>query len=45
VALVTAAGLKDASVIESAVPPSPAVKGGLSEVIKALHEVYGFSHD
>jgi len=44
VALVTAAGLKDASVIESAVPPSPVVKGGLSEVIKALHEVYGFSH-
>ena len=45
VALVTAAGLKDASVIESAVPPSPVVKGGLAEVIKALHEVYGFSHD
>ncbi|MBV9835603.1 MAG: pyridoxal-phosphate dependent enzyme [Alphaproteobacteria bacterium] len=44
VALVTAAGLKDASVIDSALPPSPVVRGGLTEVIKALHEVYGFAH-
>jgi threonine synthase len=44
VALLTASGLKDTSVIESALPPAPVVTGGLSEVIKALHEVYGFSH-
>jgi threonine synthase len=44
VALLTASGLKDTSVIETALPPAPMVRGGLGEVIKALHDVYGFSH-
>ena len=44
VALLTASGLKDTSVIESALPPAPVVKGGLPEVMKALHDVYGFAH-
>jgi threonine synthase len=44
VALLTASGLKDTSVIETALPPAPVVKGGLPEVMKALHDVYGFAH-
>jgi threonine synthase len=44
VALLTASGLKDTSVIETALPPAPMVRGDLGEVIKALHDVYGFSH-
>ena len=43
VALLTASGLKDTSVIESALPPAPVVNGGLPEVMKALHDVYGFA--
>ena len=44
VALLTASGLKDTAVIESALPPAPVVSGGLPEVMKALHDVYGFAH-
>jgi threonine synthase len=44
VALLTASGLKDTSVIENALPPAPVVSGGLPEVMKALHDVYGFRH-
>lgn len=44
VALLTASGLKDTSVIEAVLPPAPMVRGGLGEVIKALRDVYGFSH-
>src|SRR5262249_43999989 len=44
VALLTASGLKDTAVIQQALPPAPVVKGGLKEVIKALHDVYGYSH-
>jgi threonine synthase len=44
VALVTAAGLKDASVIDTVLPSSPVVSGGLQDVIEALNDVYGFSH-
>src|SRR3981081_2883531 len=43
VALLTASGLKDTSVIETALPPAPVVRGGLPEVMKALHDVYGFA--
>jgi threonine synthase len=43
VALLTASGLKDTSVIESALPPAPVVTGGLPEVMKALRDVYGFA--
>jgi threonine synthase len=42
-ALLTASGLKDTSVVEQALPPTPLVKGGLDEVMKALHDVYGFA--
>jgi threonine synthase len=42
-ALLTASGLKDTSVIEQAVPPAPIVKGGLDDVLKALRDVYGFA--
>ncbi|MBV8189474.1 MAG: pyridoxal-phosphate dependent enzyme [Alphaproteobacteria bacterium] len=42
-ALLTASGLKDTSVIEQALPPAPVVKGGLNEVLRALRDVYGFA--
>src|SRR5215475_552954 len=42
VALLAASGLKDAAVIQQALPPAPVVKGDLDEVMKALHDVYGF---
>ena len=44
VALMTAAGLKDSGPIEQALPEPPLVTGGLSEVIVALKNAYGFSH-
>ncbi|MCW5745142.1 MAG: pyridoxal-phosphate dependent enzyme [Alphaproteobacteria bacterium] len=43
VALMTASGLKDTSVIETALPPAPVVRGGLDEVLHALRDVYGFA--
>jgi threonine synthase len=43
-ALLTASGLKDTSVVEQALPPAPVVKGGLDEVLKALRDVYGFAN-
>jgi threonine synthase len=45
VALVTASGLKDMVPIERALPPAPVVSGGLDDVLRALHENYGFRHD
>ena len=44
VALLTASGLKDTSAMESALPPPPAVTGGLESVLQALHQTYGFKH-
>lgn len=44
VALLTASGLKDTAVIETALPPTPVVAGGLKEVLGALHDVYGYRH-
>ncbi len=44
VALLTASGLKDTSVIETVLPPAPIVSGGLPEVMQALRDVYGFAH-
>jgi threonine synthase len=45
VALVTASGLKDTIPIEKALPPAPVVSGGLDDVLRALHETYGFRHE
>ena len=45
VALVTASGLKDMMPIERAFLPAPVVSGGLDDVLRALHENYGFRHD
>jgi threonine synthase len=45
VALVTASGLKDMMPIERTFLPAPVVSGGLDEVLRALHENYGFRHD
>ena len=44
VALMTASGLKDTAVTETTLPPAPVVRGGLDDVIRALHDVYGFRH-
>lgn len=44
VALLTASGLKDPAVTEAALPPVPMVRGGLDDVLKALHDAYGFKH-
>ncbi|MGE0578960.1 threonine synthase [Reyranella sp.] len=44
VALLTASGLKDTAVIETALPPTPVVAGGLSEVLGTLRDVYGYRH-
>jgi threonine synthase len=43
VALLTASGLKDAAVIQQALPPAPVVRGDLGDVMKALRDVYGFA--
>jgi threonine synthase len=45
VALMTASGLKDTGVIETTLPPAPVVRGNIDDVIRALHDVYGFQHD
>ena len=45
VALVTASGLKDMMPIERTFLPAPVVSGGLDDVLRALHENYGFRHD
>ncbi|MFO1079385.1 MAG: pyridoxal-phosphate dependent enzyme [Reyranellaceae bacterium] len=42
-ALLTASGLKDAAVIDQALPPAPVVRGGLEDVLKSLRNVYGFT--
>ena len=44
VALLTAAGLKDPGPIESALPEPPLVTGGLSDLLAALENAYGFAH-
>ncbi|TWT15572.1 pyridoxal-phosphate dependent enzyme [Reyranella sp. CPCC 100927] len=44
VALMTAGGLKDPAVIDTALPAAPLVRGGFVDVLKALRDVYGFSH-
>jgi threonine synthase len=44
VALLTAAGLKDPGPIEQALPEPPLVTGGLTELLGALKNSYGFSH-
>jgi threonine synthase len=44
VALLTASGLKDAAVVQQAMPPAPVVKGDIGDAMKALREVYGFAH-
>ena len=45
VALVTASGLKDMTPIEKALPPAPVVSGDLDDVLRALHDTYGFRHE
>jgi threonine synthase len=45
VALVTASGLKDVTPIENALPPAPVVSGDLDDVLRALHDAYGFRHE
>ena len=44
VALLTATGLKDPKLIESALPEPPLVTGGLPELLAALKGAYGFAH-
>jgi threonine synthase len=44
VALVTAGGLKDARVIDAALPAPPLVTGGLDELLQALRQTYGYGH-
>ncbi len=44
VALLTASGLKDPGPIESALPEPPLVSGGLSELLAALRNSYGYAH-
>jgi threonine synthase len=44
VALLTASGLKDPGPIESALPEPPLVDGGLTELLGALKNSYGFAH-
>ena len=43
VALLTAAGLKDPGPIEQALPEPPLVNGGLTELLAALRNSYGFT--
>jgi len=45
VALVTASGLKDIAPAEKALPPTPMVSGTLDDVLRVLHQSYGFTHD
>jgi threonine synthase len=45
VALVTASGLKDMTPIEKTRPPAPVVSGGLDDVLRTLHDTYGFRHE
>lgn len=44
VALLTASGLKDPGPIESSLPEPPLVRGGLSDLLAALENAYGFAH-
>ena len=44
VALLTAAGLKDPGPIEQALPEPPLVNGGLTELMAALKNSYGFAN-
>ena len=44
VALLTASGLKDPGPIESSLPEPPLVTGGLSDLLAALENAYGFAH-
>jgi threonine synthase len=44
VALLTASGLKDPGPIETALPEPPLVSGGLTELLGALKNTYGFAH-
>ena len=44
VALVTASGLKDTAPIEKALPAAPVVSGSINDVLRALHQTYGFTH-
>ena len=44
VALVTASGLKDIVPIEKSLPAAPVVSGSLDDVLRALHQTYGFTH-
>lgn len=44
VALLTAAGLKDPGPIEQALPEPPLVSGGLTELLAALKNSYGFTY-
>ena len=44
VALLTASGLKDPGPIETALPEPPLVSGGLTELLAALKNAYGFTH-
>jgi threonine synthase len=44
VALLTASGLKDPGPIETALPEPPLVDGGLTELLDALKNSYGFTH-
>ena len=43
VALLTASGLKDPGPIEAALPEPPLVGGGLTELLAALENTYGFA--
>ena len=45
VALVTASGLKEMTPIEKTLPPVPVVSGGLNDVLRVLHDTYGFRHE
>jgi threonine synthase len=42
--LLTASGLKDPGPIETALPEPPLVSGGLTELLAALKNAYGFAH-
>lgn len=44
VALLTASGLKDPGPIEMALPEPPLVQGGLTELLAALKNSYGYAH-
>ena len=44
VALLTAAGLKDPGPIEQSLPEPPLVTGGLTDLLGALKNTYGFTH-